>query len=251
MHSGRRLVLTFIVLTATQVGCSHVGVRHDESPATSRFRDPLSGAHEAQRRALRTHRDAMPAWSQCAVHAHKALANAAVREEATALGNQCNAAWARMAITLVPKWSQGTTMVGKTPVTVVFRGLPETLGHSLELFDAAGIAIAGAMGTRQISKGWGVPMVARAPRCVGRPICAVLPPEGVFRPVTVWLEESEYGLRFVVANPLRHSSIAAGHEAVPLAADFSAPYMRLIQASRLKRLAIFGLLGGRLLGIHR
>lgn len=99
--------------------------------------------------------------------------------------------------------------------------------------------------------GFGVPLALLADRCETSGICDLLPPEGVFRPATAWLEAGQGDdarLKLVIADPDRHGALQLGGVSYPLASDHSAFYAWGTRNSPLKRLGVYGLLGGKEVG---
>jgi pimeloyl-ACP methyl ester carboxylesterase len=100
--------------------------------------------------------------------------------------------------------------------------------------------------------GFGVPLVLVGKRCVDTPLCHLLPPEGVFRAATAWIEPGGAHERapfvLVIANPLSISDVRFGGVRVSLSLDTSAPYAYGIRRTKLPRLAVWGLLGGSEVG---
>jgi pimeloyl-ACP methyl ester carboxylesterase len=92
--------------------------------------------------------------------------------------------------------------------------------------------------------GLGIPLVAYAPRCEDRPACHHLPPEGVFRPVTAWVEAHRGQPLIVIANPAVIQTAHFGAHSERLNSDFASHYDVALRTTALDRLAIWGLLGG-------
>ncbi|GLQ51981.1 esterase/lipase family protein [Dyella flava] len=197
------------------------------------------------------------AWMTCAMLAHDAMVSpqAEVDLAAAALATRCSRAYLE---TLV----QGTTLnvhpgrmdLNGRRVDVQFRGLPDSLGNRLHLELANQLSMEALNGVRFQQPGFGVPVVAGAPPCMDRPICALYPPEGVFRPATVWLEEKpgKQGTGkapvLVVQSPDSQPLHAVGAANYRLAEDLSAPYEQLLERSKLRRLGWWGLIGGQAVG---
>jgi pimeloyl-ACP methyl ester carboxylesterase len=196
-------------------------------------------------------------WLNCAMLAHDAMAVKREADEiaAASLATRCSRAYIEMA-------SQGTTLnvhpgqatLNGRLVDVQFRSLPDSLGDHLHLELASGLAMQALDGVRHQQPGFGVPVVAGAPPCMHRAICALYPPEGVFRPATVWIEGVPDALHheelpvLVVQNPLSQPIHAVGDTHYQLAEDVSAPYEQLIERSKLRRLGWWGLIGGQAVG---
>jgi pimeloyl-ACP methyl ester carboxylesterase len=94
--------------------------------------------------------------------------------------------------------------------------------------------------------GFGVALSSLGERCTALPVCRLVPPEGVFRPVTAWIEppiEQGSAARLVLAG----SAVRLFHPdgtSIPLAVDSSAAFANGIRRSKLRRLAWLGLLLG-------
>jgi pimeloyl-ACP methyl ester carboxylesterase len=197
------------------------------------------------------------AWLRCAVLAHDAMASdqSATELAAASLATRCTHAY-------IESMTQGETLnvhpgrvaLGGRSVDVQFRGLPDSLGDHLHLELADQLSMQALNGVRFRQSGFGVPVVAGAPPCLNRPICALYPPEGVFRPATVWLEETPTSAHLgempvlVVQGPVALPTHTVGATTYQLAADFSAPYEQLLERSKLRRLGWWGLIGGQAIG---
>ncbi|QNP40793.1 esterase/lipase family protein [Lysobacter solisilvae (ex Woo and Kim 2020)] len=148
-------------------------------------------------------------------------------------------------------WSPGRRRMGGVPVDVEFRGLSEYLHPPLRIALARTVQIPADYGVEQKNAGFGVPVVLLSPRCTDRPPCELLPPEGVFRAATAWVEVDDAGdsvPRLVIANPFAIHSIKVGDQALPMARNMMAAYALGTRTSKLPRLAIWGLLGGHEIG---
>ena len=79
---------------------------------------------------------------------------------------------------------------------------------------------------RYLNPGFGVPLAVMTPRCDDSPLCKLLPPEGVFRWATAWIEADPARdasmPRLVIADPLTVGALAFGDRRYPLAIDTSA-----------------------------
>jgi Alpha/beta hydrolase family len=199
------------------------------------------------------------AWMRCAVLAHDAMASdqASTREAAASLATSCS----RWYIDTIAQGDvidvrAGHTMLGHRIVRVDFRGLPESLGDHVWLESASQVSVDIFGGVRSRHDGFGVPLVAFAPTCTNRPVCALYPPEGIFRPATFWLEgapdSTHHGEEpvFVLQYPVTQPDDLVGTQLYRVADDLSAPYAQLIEHSNLRRLGWWGLIGGTAVG-HR
>ena len=204
---------------------------------------------------------AMEHWTHCAVSAYRALgaAEAAVAAEAAALATRCTDAFLKLALRPSSRrWSQGPMRLGDTELTVELRGLSPYLEGPLALARAQDVPVDLFGGERHASPGFGVPLVVVTPRCQDRPLCQLLPPEGVFRWATAWIEaepeDNPSAPRLVIADPLAAGPLVVGDRRYPLALDTSAFYARGVSTSKLRQLALWGLLGddqvGRRAGLY-
>jgi len=138
--------------------------------------------------------------------------------------------------------------VGDVQLDVQFRQLSSYLQPPLHLVLARNVPVTTHGGERHIRPGFGVPVALLTPRCANAPKCQLLPPEGIFRNATVWIESepdrADARPRLVIADPLALDTLMIGNHRFPLAIDTSAAYVAGARTSKLGRLAIWGLLGG-------
>ncbi|HTV86078.1 MAG TPA: hypothetical protein VME63_11760 [Dyella sp.] len=219
----------------------------------------LEKAQDWQAQAIRVQspRAQAGAWIQCATLAHAAMAadKAATETAAGLLATQCSRAYFDLAAQGGPVGvARGESSLGGMSIRVEFRGVPDSLGSSVFLEPADQVSMEPFGGVRYQHPGFGVPMVAFALPCKDRPICRLYPPEGVFRPVTMWLEAAPgAGAKdnlpvLVLQNPVLLPEHVAGSNHYLLAQDTSAPYAQLLERSHIKRLAWWGLIGGAEVG---
>jgi len=213
----------------------------------------LIEAHESAQRAMRSRHQgaAIKFWSSCAAIAYRALdtTQAAVGEKAAVLATQCTDAFLELALqSSARRWSEGPTQIGNLQLTVEFRRLSPYLNGPLAIARAQDVPVSLFGGKRYANPGFGVPLAVRTPRCDDRPLCNMLPPEGVFRWATAWFEADPARdgstPRLVIADPLTVNALAFGDRRYPLAIDTSAFYSQGVQTSKLRRLGVWGLLGG-------
>ena len=213
----------------------------------------LIEAHQWAQRAMRSRSDGatIKFWSSCAATAYRALGTtqAAVGEKAAALATQCTDEFLKLALqSSSRRWSEGLTQIGNLSLTVEFRGLSPYLNGPLAIARAQDVPVRFVGGTRYFNPGFGVPLAVMTPRCDDRPLCNLLPPEGVFRWATAWFEADPARdasmPRLVIADPLTVSALAFGDRRYPLAIDTSAFYLKGVQTSKLSRMGVWGLLGG-------
>jgi hypothetical protein len=199
------------------------------------------------------------AWMRCAVLAHDAMASdqASTREAAASLATSCSRWYIdTLAQGDVIDVRAGHALLGHRIVRVEFRGLPESLGDHVWLESSGQVSVEIFGGVRHRHDGFGVPLVAFAPTCTNRPVCALYPPEGIFRPATFWLEGAPDGAHkgeepvFVLQYSVTQPDDQVGTQIYRLADDLSAPYAQLIEHSNLRRLGWWGLIGGTAVG-HR
>jgi pimeloyl-ACP methyl ester carboxylesterase len=221
--------------------------------------DALARAQWWQARAPHMPSDDMraDAWVNCAVLAHDAMSAEQTADEvaAASLATRCSHAY-------IETMTQGETLnvhpgrmsLAGRYIEVQFHGLPDSLGDHVHLELADQLTMEALDGVRFQQPGFGVPVVAGAPPCTNRPICSLYPPEGVFRPATVWLEGMPGGKHkselpvLVVQGPIAQPIHSIGTINYPLAADFSAPYEQMLERSKLRRLGWWGLVGGQAIG---
>ncbi|MBE1160761.1 esterase/lipase family protein [Dyella acidiphila] len=197
------------------------------------------------------------AWMNCAMLAHDAMTAAQVNAElaAAALATRCSRAYLEAIMQNTDlNLHAGHMLLNGRYVDVQFRSLPDSLGEHVHMELANRINMQVLDGTRYQQQGFGVTMVAAAPPCTHRPVCSLYPPEGIFRPATVWLEAapdpSHAGEQpvLVVQNPLAQPLHSVGNISYQVAEDVSAPYEQLLERSKLRRLGWWGLIGGQAVG---
>ncbi|GGA39630.1 hypothetical protein GCM10010981_31080 [Dyella nitratireducens] len=197
------------------------------------------------------------AWLHCATLAHDAMAaeKAATETAAGLLATQCSRAFFDLMAQGAPiEVMAGRLSLGGVTIRVEFRGMPDSLARSVYLEPADQVSMDPLDGARHHHAGFGVPLVAFSLPCSDRPICRLYPPEGVFRPATLWLETPLAAVAhddtpvLVVQNPVTQPEHVAGANRYTLAEDMSAPFAQLLERTRLKRLAWWGMIGGAEIG---
>lgn len=130
------------------------------------------------------------------------------------------------------------------------RGLSPYLAPSFRFHVASDVAIPPYQGNPRPQEGFGVPVALWAQRCTDAPHCDLFPPEGVFRPATAWIEAGHESARprLIIADADRHGPLNRGDASYPLASDHAAFYAWGTRSSPLRRLGVYGLLGGREVG---
>jgi len=227
-----------------------------EASALPRVELALRPALQAARRARRAEPGpaAQRDWLRCALAAHAQM-GAADRLLAVAAANQasrCSEAFLRGGLALSPHaWASPVVRLGGVAVSL------DSRRPSAELVGAMTVRVASdvpldLLDSRHVQAGFGVPVVLLTARCQDRPQCRLLPPEGVFRWATAWLEppppgsEAEAALR--LADPLQQPALEVGAQSFPLALDSSSFFDFGARQSALPRLGVWGLIGGREVG---
>lgn len=189
-------------------------------------------------------------WLACAEKAYVAAVMGDDRAGAVPLANRCTDQLLRAALRVNRRgWTEGRRNVGGIEMQVTFHGISPNLPRTLELSRAADVSMAIYDGQRHARIGFGVPLVATSPRCVDRPACALMPAEGVFRAVTAWVEPAAgHGLPVLVIGDPDNASVPIALGA--LSVDRSAAYALGARASALNRQGVWGLLGGKKVGLR-
>ena len=199
-----------ILLLLAVAGCGTVPSKHgtlvggiEPTPCVS-AEDCTAKADEAARFLLEAHQWAQRAtrsrsegatikyWSNCAATAYRALGTTqvALGEQAAALATQCTDEFLKLALqSSSRRWSEGLTQIGNLSLAVEFRGLSPYLVVRWPL-PGRRCLVRFVGDTRYINPGFGVPLAVMTPRCDDRPLCNLLPPEGVFRWATAWSRQT-------------------------------------------------------------
>lgn len=236
-----------------EAGCTDAPRPDGESAQVERALRPAAlAARRARREGAGTR--AAHDWLRCALAA-RAEMDAEARSlalAAAAQANRCTEALLRLGLAQsVQPWS--TPQVDLAGVTLALdaqRPSPQLQG-AMTVRVAADVPLM-LLDRRYVQPGFGVPVVLLTPRCEDRPACRLLPPEGVFRPATAWLEPAPPGtaadalLRLV--DPRHQPELRFGAQAFALASDTSSFFDYGAQQSSLSRQGVWGLFGGRALG---
>ncbi|WP_407353783.1 esterase/lipase family protein [Luteimonas sp. R10] len=197
-------------------------------------------------------RTALSAWIECAVTAHAAMADAddGQAPAAAALATRCSESFLTQALRFRDAWSEGEQAVEGTGIFLELRNASPNLGATLRIVPANDVSMSRFGGRRHSKPGFGVPVALISPRCTHAPACRLLPPSGVFRSATAWIQAGPGGgpPHLVLAHPVRSGSIRTGARTWVLAMDTSAFYAAGLRDSPIRRLSIWGLLGGQELG---
>jgi pimeloyl-ACP methyl ester carboxylesterase len=245
-----------LVAMACLSGCASTGAGHVVSVSAEAL---LEKAQAREMEAIRAQsaQAQEEAWLHCATLAHDAMAGeqAATKTAAGLLATQCSRAFFDLVAQGAPvQVKAGRLLLGGLTLRVEFRGMPDSLAKSVYLEPADQVSMGPLGGARHHRAGFGVPMVAFSLPCPDRPICRLYTPEGVFRPATLWLEAPsgrdphDDAPVLVVQNPLLRPGHIDGPNRYALAEDVSAPFAQLLERTRLKRLAWWGMIGGAEIG---
>lgn len=192
--------------------------------------------------------NATDAWARCALDAYPALAERDTVVEAATLATHCTGALlARALAQRSGGWVTGPQTIDGSEFEIEFRQLSPYLDGPLRLIRASEVSMTLVGGARMRRGGFGVPLAVLSRRCNDRPLCKLLPPEGVFRNATAWLEPGDNGdgrPRLVIADAVTLDTLTVGTQRIALAYDTSAGFASGARTSKLDRLAIWGLLGG-------
>jgi len=185
----------------------------------------------------------------CAANAYDALNEAAVSSGMASLATQCTDNFLAYALRQNRTWGEGHSRIAGVDATVEFRELSPYLTQPFEVTLAREVPMQVYGGKRFSSDGFGVPLAILGKRCNGAPLCELLPPEGIFREATAWIETDAQGSPvLVLSDPLRTPQVTIGGAKYRLASDTSAAWARGVQTSKLHRLGVWGLFGGREVG---
>lgn len=210
-------------------------------------------AEQAQERAKRSlHASAAASeWLACSIHAypgwHLRVPNRTA--QAAALATRCADALLQIETERNANgWATGPMRLAGSPASLEMRGWSSPPAEQVSIATASSVGFDVYGGKRHTSEGFGVPVALVWPRCADHELCKLLPPEGVFRNATAWIEPSGQHIRLVLANSRHTPDHLVGALRLPLARDSSAGYARGVATSKLSRLAFFGLLGGKEIG---
>ncbi|HEY0334527.1 MAG TPA: alpha/beta hydrolase, partial [Stenotrophomonas sp.] len=271
---GRQLAVAALVVAAMWLtACA--GSAPTDSPPTARLcletgctdvpsdAAALDAVEQAMAPALQAARHARAegaapaaqrAWLRCALAAHALMGGTdrTLALASAAQANRCTEAFLRVGLAASPQaWDTAIVRLGGVRVALdPQRPSPELQG-AMTVKVAVDVPLM-LLDDRHVQPGFGVPMVLLTPRCHDQPRCRLLPPEGVFRSATAWLEPAPSGsgadaaLRMV--EPVQQPSVQVGSQRFLLASDSSSFFDFGAQQSALPRLGVWGLLGGREVG---
>jgi len=243
----------WLLATLLLCACRSVAERPAVSPASTvdsaDARRGLDSARTwARRAAAKEGGNASDAWTRCALDAYPSLADRDTAVEAATLATHCtDALLARVLAQRSDGWVAGPQTIDGSEFKIEFRGLSPHLDGPLKLTRASEVPMDLFGGARMHRGGFGVPLAVLSRRCNDRQLCELLPPEGVFRNATAWLEPGDNGEvrpRLVIADAKGLDTLPVGTQRIRLAYDTSAGFASGALTSKLDRLAIWGLLGG-------
>jgi pimeloyl-ACP methyl ester carboxylesterase len=239
------------------VAACGVSIRPSAVPEAVSHGDNLA---EARQFAQQAANESRPKWSaRAAVRCAAAAYRAADTDDwidshaAIALSTTCTGKLLDILLHATSKrWTSTTMDIAGVPLTVEWRDMSPSLAGAVQLIRADKVILPRSIGPRAAAPGYGIALVAMTARCNDRPLCELYPPEGVFRPATAWVEADADGRpRLVLSDPVAHPSVVIGSRSYPLSMDLTAPYAMLIKSSRLNRLAVWNLLGGKQIGLRQ
>ena len=213
--------------------------------------DPLADAHTLWRDLSYESDPELSAQiaTQCASLAYMALDTTDVvrQRDAEDTGNRCTSLLLDILLSREPqRWTSRSIKVSGTKLDIEFRGASPTLSGPVALIRADAVSVPPVMGGRHATAGFGISLVAMQPRCTNKPICQLYPPEGIYRPLTAWVEPGKLGTpHLMMTDPFLHPAITVAGRDIALASDVTAPYAAVFdRAGGLGRDAIWNLLGG-------
>ena len=194
-------------------------------------------------------------WLRCAVEAYRVLALGHDGHAADAIALATRAASEAIGLMLREHpvdWREGTLRVGGLDLEVEFRQLPAALRPPFRLRLARDVAMDAFDGVRYSQPGFGVPLAALSSRDAAVPSARLMPQSGAFRNLTAWFEPDAHSEvappRLVLVDPEMHDATIVGPHRLMLAKDTSAAYAWAMEISKLERLGLWGLVGGKAIG---
>jgi pimeloyl-ACP methyl ester carboxylesterase len=150
-------------------------------------------------------------------------------------------------------WAPGPLQLGDVRLQVEFRHVSPDLRPPLRIRRAQDVPMDAFSGQRYGHPGFGVPVATLSSRSEEGPLHRLEPHSGAFRNLTAWIEPDvrrDAPPRLVLVDPQKIDSVSIGLHRLRLASDTSAGYAWAIQISKLERLGLWGLIGGKQIG-HR
>ncbi|MET3930232.1 pimeloyl-ACP methyl ester carboxylesterase [Lysobacter sp. OAE881] len=199
--------------------------------------------------------DPLRAWVRCAIDAYRAIETSGddAVPDAVALANDATAEAIALLLRYRPTdWSPGPLQVGDVHVDVEFRDIATSLRTPLRLRRARDVPMDAFDGKRYSTPGFGVAIAALSSRDAGPPASRLLPQSGAFGNLTAWIEPDadsrDASPRLVLADALKLDAVAIGAHRLQPARDTSAAYAWAMEVSKLERLGLWGLVGGKAIG---
>ncbi|MBU8977410.1 alpha/beta hydrolase [Lysobacter sp. MMG2] len=214
----------------------------------------MESAQAWARRAERSADGSLQAWLHCASDAYRALAaDERTSADAAALATRAAAEVLSRVLHQHPDaWSPGRVRIGEVRFHVELRDVSPDLRPPLRIRRAQDVSMDAFDGERHSRPGFGVPVAVLPLRWDAEPLHRLAPRSGVFRNLTAWIEpdasQPDAAPRLVFADPLKLDALSIGAHRFPLARDTSAGYAWGMEVSKLERLGLWGLIGGRQIG---
>ena len=206
-----------------------------------------SGSDDTRRLGARDNAYQRRGWLRCAEQSSRSLAGTspALRDALVRRANACLRRYlSSVSDTAVISADATDIQLDGQHFHLDLRGLSPHLAPAFRFRVARDIYVSGAPAHRPDQAKFGVPLALLAERCQDAPICGLLPPEGVFRTATAWIEpgaDPDLLPTLVIADPDSPSPLAP---VAALASDHAAFYAWGTKRSPLRRLGIYALLGG-------
>ncbi|MCC8363756.1 alpha/beta hydrolase [Lysobacter sp. A6] len=200
--------------------------------------------------------NALQAWLQRAIDAYRAIDNddRTLSDAAAAMATRASAeVFARVLRQHPDGWSAGPRQVGDVGLHVEFRDVSDHLRPPLRIRRAQDVAMDVFGGQRHSRPGFGVPVATLSSRQDASSLDRLAPQTGAFRNLTAWIEpdaREDATPRLVLADPLKLDAVSIGAHRFPLACDTSAAYAWCMEISKLERLGLWGLVGGKKIGLR-
>ncbi|MCC8364639.1 alpha/beta hydrolase [Lysobacter sp. A6] len=196
--------------------------------------------------------DSMQAWMRRAIDAYRAMDSDDTGVSDTAAVDATRATAEVLAALLRQQpagWSPGPLRTSDGDLQVEFRNVSEQLRFPLRMRSAQDVSMRAFDGQRHGREGFGVPVAVLASRSATSSMDRLTPQSGAFRNLTAWIEPDAAHVdatpRLVLADPLKLDNISIGARRFSLASDTSAAYAWAMEISKLERVGIWGLLGGK------
>lgn len=259
MHAQAMSWQTMAIVCVALLSAACAPVKPSQSPDTVARHEAVDWLAQARTWATDASHQTRPEfarrdWLRCAAAGYRALAHDPEHaREALRWHNVCAE---RLLDDLFDRdadgWTSRTLKFGDDSMSLVIEPMPASLHGPLQLVPADSVSIPESFGVRHAEPGMGVPLVVAARRCNDKPLCKLYPPEGVSRAATAWIDvDAQDQPRLHITDPQRDPDVVIGLRTYPLARDTTAPYAYLFDQSKLKRLAVWNLIGGKQIGLRQ